>query len=89
MISDDLTQEIQRIDREALREFIDRKWDDEILPALTDYIAVPAKSPMFDLDWAAQRLYRTRDHGRCAMGRTATGAWPESGNHPLTRIERP
>jgi hypothetical protein len=52
MISDDLTQEIQRIDRDALREFIDRKWDDEILPALTDYIAVPAKSPMFDLDWA-------------------------------------
>ncbi|MEA3091258.1 MAG: hypothetical protein QOJ04_2600, partial [Caballeronia sp.] len=52
MISDDITQEIQRIDRQALREFIDRKWDDEILPALTDYIAVPAKSPMFDLDWA-------------------------------------
>ena len=36
-----------------MREFIDRKWDDEILPALTDYIAVPAKSPMFDLDWAS------------------------------------
>jgi len=54
MISDDLTQEKQRIDqidRQALREFVDRKWDDEILPALTDYIAVPAKSPMFDLDW--------------------------------------
>jgi acetylornithine deacetylase/succinyl-diaminopimelate desuccinylase-like protein len=54
MISDDLTQELQRIDqidRQALREFVDRKWDDEILPALTDYIAVPAKSPMFDPDW--------------------------------------
>lgn len=62
MISDDLTQEAQhasqepgvhgpQIDRAALREFVDRKWDDEILPALTDYIAVPAKSPMFDPDW--------------------------------------
>jgi acetylornithine deacetylase/succinyl-diaminopimelate desuccinylase-like protein len=30
-----------------------RVWDDEIVPALTDYIAVPAKSPMFDADWRA------------------------------------
>src|SRR5260370_25173597 len=34
-----------------MSEFIDRKWYDEILPALTDYIAVPAKSSMFDPDW--------------------------------------
>ncbi len=27
-------------------------WDQRIVPALTDYIAVPAKSPMFDADWA-------------------------------------
>jgi hypothetical protein len=30
----------------------DRAWDERIVPALTDYIAVPAKSPMFDADWA-------------------------------------
>ena len=35
----------------ALAEFSDRVWDDEIVPALTDYIAIPAKSPMFDPDW--------------------------------------
>jgi hypothetical protein len=55
MISNDLshdTQDPQQIDRDALREFIDRKWNDEIVPALTDYIAIPAKSPMFDPDWA-------------------------------------
>jgi acetylornithine deacetylase/succinyl-diaminopimelate desuccinylase-like protein len=60
MTSDDLTQEsqhsaqdldVRRIDRVALREFVDRKWNDEIVPALTDYIAVPAKSPGFDPDW--------------------------------------
>ncbi len=28
-----------------------RAWDDEIVPALIDYIGVPAKSPMFDADW--------------------------------------
>ena len=36
----------------ALGEFAARVWDEEIVPALTDYIAVPAKSPMFDADWA-------------------------------------
>ena len=28
------------------------KWDNDILHQLTQYIAVPAKSPMFDPDWA-------------------------------------
>ena len=35
----------------AIAAFTDRLWDDEIVPALTDYIAIPAKSPMFDADW--------------------------------------
>ncbi len=35
----------------ALSAFVDRAWDEEIVPALTDYIAIPAKSPMFDADW--------------------------------------
>ena len=37
----------------ALASFADRAWDERIVPALTDYIAVPAKSPMFDADWVA------------------------------------
>ena len=37
--------------RARSRAFADRTWDDEIVPALTDYIAIPAKSPMFDADW--------------------------------------
>ncbi len=36
----------------ALAAFTDRLWDDEIVPALHRYIEVPAKSPMFDADWA-------------------------------------
>ena len=35
----------------ALGEFAARVWDDEIVPAITNYIAIPAKSPMFDADW--------------------------------------
>jgi acetylornithine deacetylase/succinyl-diaminopimelate desuccinylase-like protein len=40
------------LDTTALTRFTDRLWDDEILPALTQYIEIPAKSPMFDADWA-------------------------------------
>ena len=38
---------------QALAAFADRRWDEAIVPALTDYIAVPAKSPMFDAEWAS------------------------------------
>jgi acetylornithine deacetylase/succinyl-diaminopimelate desuccinylase-like protein len=31
--------------------FMARIWDDEIVPALTDYIRIPNKSPAFDPDW--------------------------------------
>src|SRR3546814_1953129 len=40
------------LDSQALQAFVDEKWDSQIIPALTDYIAVPAKSPAFDADWA-------------------------------------
>ena len=37
----------------AIAAFCDRTWDETIVPALADYIAIPAKSPMFDADWQA------------------------------------
>src|SRR5688572_14408329 len=39
-------------DTAALAAFTARLWDDEIVPALHRYIEKPAKSPMFDADWA-------------------------------------
>ncbi|MDO9091335.1 MAG: M20 family metallopeptidase [Rubrivivax sp.] len=36
--------------------YADEAWDQRIVPALTDYIAVPAKSPMFDAKWAEHGL---------------------------------
>lgn len=30
---------------------VNRAWDDDIVRQLTEYIAIPAKSPMFDADW--------------------------------------
>ena len=40
----------------ALSAHVDEAWDRRIVPALNDYIAVPAKSPMFDADWAEHGL---------------------------------
>ena len=36
-----------------LKHFTDRKWDEDLLPRLVDYVKVPAKSPGFDASWAA------------------------------------
>ncbi len=36
-----------------VRQLIERRWDDELLPRLVDYVKVPAKSPAFDASWSA------------------------------------
>ena len=33
-------------------DYVQKAWDGEIVPALTEYIRIPAKSPMFDAQWA-------------------------------------
>ncbi|MEW6706867.1 MAG: M20 family metallopeptidase [Pseudomonadota bacterium] len=43
---------LQPDEASALAAFAGSTWDDEIVPALTQYIAIPAKSPMFDSEWA-------------------------------------
>ena len=40
----------------ALEAFASEAWDERIVPAITEYVKVPAKSPMFDADWAAHGL---------------------------------
>jgi acetylornithine deacetylase/succinyl-diaminopimelate desuccinylase-like protein len=47
--------------------FLDRIWDDEIIPKLTDYIRIPNKSPAFDPDWEA--------HGYMEQAVTLFAAW--------------
>lgn len=38
---------------------VSQAWDSDIVRQLTDYIAIPAKSPMFAADWAEQGLLDT------------------------------
>ena len=44
------------LDADALQSHVDGAWRERIVPELQRYIAVPAKSPMFDPDWAAHGL---------------------------------
>jgi acetylornithine deacetylase/succinyl-diaminopimelate desuccinylase-like protein len=59
----------------ALAAYSNEAWDERIVPALTDYIAVPAKSPMFDADWAAHGLIDrvVRDAASWVEGRKVAG----------------
>jgi acetylornithine deacetylase/succinyl-diaminopimelate desuccinylase-like protein len=63
----------------ALAAFSERAWDERIVPALIDYIAVPAKSPMFDADWAA--------HGHLDRVVRDAAAWVESRRLPGLKLE--
>jgi acetylornithine deacetylase/succinyl-diaminopimelate desuccinylase-like protein len=59
----------------AYAAFADEAWDRRILPALVDYVAVPAKSPMFDDQWAEHGLIDrvVRDAARWVEARQAAG----------------
>jgi acetylornithine deacetylase/succinyl-diaminopimelate desuccinylase-like protein len=40
------------IDPQRIRDFAQRAWDERVIPSLTEYIRIPAKSPMYDVQWA-------------------------------------
>jgi len=40
------------LDTTRTRAFVQRTWDADIVPALIEYIRIPAKSPMYDEGWA-------------------------------------
>ena len=66
---------LQPDEAEALAAHAGRSWDERIVPALIDYIAVPAKSPMFDADWQAHGLLDrvVRDAAAWVEGRKLRG----------------
>jgi len=43
---------IPALDTQALLQSVTQAWDSDIVSQLSDYIAIPAKSPAFDADWA-------------------------------------
>jgi acetylornithine deacetylase/succinyl-diaminopimelate desuccinylase-like protein len=79
----------------ALAAYSNEAWDQRIVPALTAYIAVPAKSPMFDADWAknghVERV--VRDAAAWVEGRKLSGLKLEvvriEGRTPVIFFELP
>nr|MCU0969072.1 M20/M25/M40 family metallo-hydrolase [Rubrivivax sp.] len=63
----------------AVAADVGEAWDRRIVPALAGYIAVPAKSPMFDADWAS--------HGHIERVVRDAAAWVESRRVPGLRLE--
>jgi acetylornithine deacetylase/succinyl-diaminopimelate desuccinylase-like protein len=79
----------------ALSPFCEEAWDKRIVPAVTDYIGVPAKSPMFDADWAAHGFVDrvVRDAAAWVEGRRLHGLQLEvirlEGRTPVIFFELP
>jgi acetylornithine deacetylase/succinyl-diaminopimelate desuccinylase-like protein len=60
------------IDVDTLRHHSRQTWEADIVPALRDYIAVPALSPAFDADWEASgHLRAVVDQARAWCARRA------------------
>ncbi|MBX9746397.1 MAG: M20/M25/M40 family metallo-hydrolase, partial [Hyphomonadaceae bacterium] len=79
-----------------LRKFVDQIWDDEVVPRLTEYIAIPNKSPSFDPDWekhgymeeALQLMVKWAETKLDALGATLS-VERLPGRTPLILIEVP
>ena len=48
-----MTTELDKNLADRIRSFCDERWDESIVPELTEYIRIPNKSPHFDPDWEA------------------------------------
>ena len=72
-------EKLPALDTDALDQFVDEAWTRRIVPRLVDYIAIPAKSPLFDPDWQARGL----------IDRVVTdaAAWAESRRVPGLKLE--
>ena len=83
------------VDTATMQKTVRKTWDDDILPSLCDFVAIPALSPTFDTDWAAAgHLDTAIEHLRTWLqGRQIPGATVEvvrlPGLSPLLLMEVP
>ncbi|HEX7890949.1 MAG TPA: M20 family metallopeptidase [Ramlibacter sp.] len=67
------------LDSAAVLDQVTRQWDSDIVRQLTDYIAIPAKSPGFDPDWAK--------HGYIDTVLRNAAQWVEAQKVPGLKLE--
>jgi acetylornithine deacetylase/succinyl-diaminopimelate desuccinylase-like protein len=46
------------MDQTRLKNFVEKIWDETVVPTLTDYMRIPNKSPAFDPDWQSHGYMR-------------------------------
>lgn len=66
-----------KLDPPAAQSIIDRKWDEDIVIRLIDYIRIPCKSPHFDPDW--------RKHGHIETAAQLALEWCR--NQPIAKMQ--
>ncbi|MFD7658373.1 M20/M25/M40 family metallo-hydrolase [Actinosynnema sp. NPDC059797] len=67
------------MDRSALTRTVRELWEDDILPSLSDLVAVPAISPAFDPEWES--------HGHLAAAIEHVRAWLAARDLPGATVE--
>ncbi|RMH94097.1 M20/M25/M40 family metallo-hydrolase [Lysobacter pythonis] len=67
------------MDTSKINQFVNEKWDEEIVPKLIDYIAIPNKSPMFDTHW--------REHGYMDQAVELMVDWARAQDIPGMAVE--
>jgi acetylornithine deacetylase/succinyl-diaminopimelate desuccinylase-like protein len=70
---------MEHMDVSAAQRFISHTWDESIVPALCEYIAIPNQSPAFDPQW--------REHGHMARAVDLVASWMRSRNIAGMRLE--
>lgn len=83
------------MDAGRTRELVEGLWDDEIVPRLRDYVAIPNQSPAFDPEWASNGLMeRALDVAREWVEQrvpedASVEVWRLEGRTPLLFVEIP
>src|SRR5207253_5399290 len=64
------------LDSGKIRDFVQKTWDQSIVPTLHEYVKIPAKSPMFDAQW--------REHGHIDRAVELLRGW--AGERPIEAL---
>src|SRR5262245_2895648 len=67
------------LDADRLGVFVQGAWDSRIVPALEEYVRIPAKSPGFDRDWQA--------HGHLDLAVELAGRWARGRSVECLQVE--
>ena len=67
------------MDHQHTREFVDRFWEEQVIPTLCKYIEIPNQSPVFDPQW--------RENGHMHRAVALARQWVEAQNIPSSRVE--